>query len=143
MIEQGFNYADSTIKEMTDFYETRVKNLERKVDKKKASSAFKKSKKSHKKRKKEDSDYSVVESSKESIEIRRPSKKCYILHGKSSHSSISRRKRKKFRNFKRSNKELNAIVEKKLSEVCLKQEKEENRKRAPELSRIEDFRQQK
>ena len=27
MIEQGFNYADSTIKEMSDFFETRVKNL--------------------------------------------------------------------------------------------------------------------
>ena len=26
MIEQGFNYADSTIKEMTDFYETRLEN---------------------------------------------------------------------------------------------------------------------
>ena len=28
MIEQGFNYADSTITEMTDFFETRVENLE-------------------------------------------------------------------------------------------------------------------
>ena len=28
MIEQGFNYADSTVKEMTDLFETRVENLE-------------------------------------------------------------------------------------------------------------------
>ena len=34
MIEQGFNYADSTVKEMTDFFETRVENLEPKEDKK-------------------------------------------------------------------------------------------------------------
>ena len=42
MIEQGFNYADSTIKEMTDFFETRVENLEPKEDKKKSSAAAKK-----------------------------------------------------------------------------------------------------
>ena len=28
MIEQGFNYAHSTIKEMSDYFETRVENLE-------------------------------------------------------------------------------------------------------------------
>ena len=38
MIEQGFNYADSTIKEMTDFFETRVENLEPKEDRKISSS---------------------------------------------------------------------------------------------------------
>ena len=54
MIEQGFNYADSTIKEMTDFFET-----------------AKKAKKATKKRKREDSDSNVVESRKEST----PSKK--------------------------------------------------------------------
>ena len=27
MIEQGFNYADSIIKEMTDFFQTRIENL--------------------------------------------------------------------------------------------------------------------
>ena len=34
MIEQGFNYTDSTIKEMTNFFETRVENLEPKEDRK-------------------------------------------------------------------------------------------------------------
>ena len=34
MIEQGFNYADSTIKEMTDLCETRVEYLEPKQEKK-------------------------------------------------------------------------------------------------------------
>ena len=51
MIEQGFNYADSTIKEMTDLFETRVENLESKEEKNKSSTAAKKSKKSTKKRK--------------------------------------------------------------------------------------------
>ena len=34
MIELIFNYADSTIKEMSDFFETRVENLEPKEEKK-------------------------------------------------------------------------------------------------------------
>ena len=42
MIEQGFNYADSTIKVMTDVFETRVENLEPKEDKRKSSAAVKK-----------------------------------------------------------------------------------------------------
>ena len=49
MTEQGFHYADSTIKEMTSFIETRVENLEPKEDKKQSSVASKKSKKSNKK----------------------------------------------------------------------------------------------
>ena len=63
MIEQGFNYADLTIKEKSDFFETRVENLEPKEDK--SSVASKKSKKSRKKRKKEEYNSSVVKSSKE------------------------------------------------------------------------------
>ena len=35
MIKQDFNYKDTTVKEMTDFFETRVKSLEPKEDKKK------------------------------------------------------------------------------------------------------------
>ena len=42
MIEQGFNYTESTIKERTDFFETRVENLEFKEDKKKYLKASKK-----------------------------------------------------------------------------------------------------
>ena len=34
MIVQGFIYADSTIKEMNDFFETRVESLEPKEDRK-------------------------------------------------------------------------------------------------------------
>ena len=54
MIEQGFNYAASTIKEMTDFFETREENLEHKEDKNKSSKASKKNqeKKSSKEKKK-------------------------------------------------------------------------------------------
>ena len=71
MIEQGFNYADSLIKEMTDFFETRVENLEPKEEKKKISTAAKKSLKKIKTKKRVDSDSSAVESSKESTEARR------------------------------------------------------------------------
>ena len=49
MIEQGFNYADCAIKEMTDFFETRVENLEPREDRKKSSVASKKSKKTSRK----------------------------------------------------------------------------------------------
>ena len=42
MIKQGFNYADSTVKKMTDLFESRVENLEPKEEKKKSSAAAKK-----------------------------------------------------------------------------------------------------
>ena len=75
MIEQGFNYVDSTIKDVTDFFETRVENLDPKKDKKKNSTSAKNSMKSTKKREREDSDSSVIESSKESTKARHPNKK--------------------------------------------------------------------
>ena len=57
----GKNYADFTIKELTDFFETRVEKLEPKEEKKKSSASAKKSnKKSLKKLKREDFDSSVV-----------------------------------------------------------------------------------
>ena len=87
MIEQGFNYADSTIKEMTNFYETRVAKLEPKEDRRKSSATSKKTNKAHTKRKREDSDSSVVEPSEESTEARRPTRKYCILHRKCSHST--------------------------------------------------------
>ena len=53
IIEQGLNYADTTVKEMKKFYETRVEHVERKEDKKKYSVVIKKlkDKKSANKRK--------------------------------------------------------------------------------------------
>ena len=33
-INQGFNYADTTVKKMTDLFETRVENMEPKEEKK-------------------------------------------------------------------------------------------------------------
>ena len=68
MIEQGFNYTDSTIKEIIDFFETRVENLEPKERIEKSSAAAKKykDKKSNKKWKQEDSDSSAIEFSKDS-----------------------------------------------------------------------------
>ena len=41
VIEQGLNDEDSTIKEMTDFFEPRVQNLDPKEDKKKSAIAAK------------------------------------------------------------------------------------------------------
>ena len=61
MTEHGFNYVDSTIKEITGLFETRVENLAPKEEKKISSAAAKKNKKSTKKRKQEDSDSSVVQ----------------------------------------------------------------------------------
>ena len=51
MIEQGFNYADSTVKDMTDFFKTRVEHLDPKEEKKIYSTESKnnKNKKVHKK----------------------------------------------------------------------------------------------
>ena len=115
MIKQGFNYADSIIKEMTDFFGTRVENLEHKEDKKKSSAATKKSKKFLKKRKREDSDSSVVESSEESTKASRPTRKYCILYGKCSHSTNNckdlrvmvikhkQKKKKPFKNYRKSN----------------------------------------
>ena len=71
---------------MTDFFETRVENLEPKEDKKKSTVFAKKTnKKSLKKHKWKDSDFSVVESSEESSVERRLDNKHCILHGKCSH----------------------------------------------------------
>ena len=110
---------------MTDFFETRVENLEPKEEKKKSSAAAKKNKKSNQKRKRDDSDSSLVESSEESTKARRPTKKYCILHGKCSHSMdnckylfamVNKHKRKNkpsFKNYGKSNKELNALIEKK------------------------------
>ena len=60
MIEQDFNYSNSTIKEMSDFFETRVENSEPKEDRKKSSTAAKSTLKKAKKRKREDSNSSIV-----------------------------------------------------------------------------------
>ena len=67
MIEQGFNHTDPTVKEMTDFFDSRGENLEPREDKKLSSVAAKKTKdkKSFKKCKQEYFNSSGVESSKE------------------------------------------------------------------------------
>ena len=69
MIEQSFNYADSTVKEMTDFFEIRVENLEHKIDKKKSSAQLKKKKEKNAliKRKRGDYNSSILKSSIESF----------------------------------------------------------------------------
>ena len=70
---------------MSDFFESRVKNLDSKEEKKKSSPA---TKRSHKKSAKictlEDSDSSVVESSEKSSVEHRPNRKYCILYGKCS-----------------------------------------------------------
>ena len=121
MIEQGFNYTDSNIKDWPDIFETRVENMEPKEDKKKFSAAAMRSKKSIKKKNREDSDSSVVESSKESTKAYFSNKKYCILHGKCSHCTdsfkdpramVNKHKQKKIRNDEKRKKELNALIEK-------------------------------
>ena len=80
MIEQGFDYADSTIKEIANFFETRVENLGAKEDKKKSSAVAEKSLKKTKKRKREAFESSIIESSEESTTK-------LAVHGKCSHST--------------------------------------------------------
>ena len=68
---------------MTDFFETRVENMEPKEDKKKILQLPKKEEKRKAPRSvKEQTPDSVVEWSKESSMERRPNRKCCILHGK-------------------------------------------------------------
>ena len=102
MIEQSFNYADFTAKEMTDFFETRLEHLKSKEDKKKSSSVDNKGKEnnSNKKRKQADTDSSVVDFSEESSMEYKPIKKYCILYGKCSYSTdlrdtVNKHKQKK------------------------------------------------
>ena len=151
MFEQGFNYADSTIKEMTDFFETRVENIEPKEEEKKSLAAAKKSQKKAKKTIREVSDFSVVVSKEESTVERRPNKKCCILHGKCSHSTDSckdlhaminnhkQKKKKNYRNYRKSSKELNALIDKKIKKFVKNKKKKKTKKRAPALSKTADF----
>ena len=83
MIDQAFNYVESTVKEMTDLFEIRVENLKLTKDKKKSFAAACKSKekKSLKKCKRTDYNSSVVQSSEESSVERQLNKKFYMLHG--------------------------------------------------------------
>ena len=110
MIEHGFNYTDSTLKEMTDFFETRVKNLKPKEDEKKSSAVSKKKKdnKSIKKQKRVDSTASVVETSEESVHHRFRKTYC-ILYRICSHTTnkcknlkvlINKQKQKEKKKFK-------------------------------------------
>ena len=76
MIEQGYNYVNSTVEEITYFFETRVCSLEPKKSK---------DMKILKNHKMGSFDSSIEESSEESYVERWPNNK-YFLHGKSSHS---------------------------------------------------------
>ena len=77
----------------------------------------------------EDSDSRVIASSKDSTKACRPSKKYFILHGKCSHSTYNfqdlrtmvnehkQKKTKSFKTYRKSNKELNALIEKKFQKL--------------------------
>ena len=104
--------------------------MELKEEEKESSAVVKKSKKNIKEWKQEDSDSSVIESSNEC----RPNKKYCILHSKCSYSTDNRkdlhaivinqkqRKKKTFRTYGESNKELNALIEKKFQIIKKKEE---------------------
>ena len=121
MIEQGLNYEDSTVKEMTDIFETRLKNLEPKENEKKSSTAAKKSKDqiSTKKQKRYDSNSRIVESSKgfsvkntasymENVVILQINVRIQRLLV----NKYKQKKKKSYKSYRRSNKELNALIEK-------------------------------
>ena len=77
----------------------------------------------------EDSDSSVLESSEESTDARRPIRIYCILHGKCSHSTDNckdlramvnkhkQKKKKPFKYYEKSNKELNALIERKFQKL--------------------------
>ena len=88
----------------------------------------------------EDSDPSVVESSDVSTENCRPTRKYYILHGKCSHSTDNcrhlramvkkqkQREKKNFKDYGKSNKELNALVENKFQKFVKNMKRRKQRK---------------
>ena len=148
MIKQYFNYADSTIKEMTDFFETRVENLVPKEDKKNLQQLPRNPRNNSRNapwKKREDSDSSVVESREKCTEARRPSKKYCILHNKCRHSMDSckdqrtmvnkhkQKKNKNFRTYLKSNKELNALIQKKFQKFV------KNKKRSKTYKELQHF----
>ena len=59
IIEQGLNYVDSTVKEMTDLFETGVENLEPREDKNKSSASSRQKNQEKKSNKKTKQDYSL------------------------------------------------------------------------------------
>ena len=149
MIEQGLNYADSIVKEMINFFKTRVENLQPKEEKKKSSAAAKKTLKKIKNRKQEDSDSSVVESSEESTDARCPNKKYCILHDECSHSTdnckdmramVNKHKQKKnknFINYGKSNKELNALIERKFQKFVKSKKRRKTQKELQHFQEIQ------
>ena len=135
------------VKEMTDFFEPRVENLEPKEEKKKSSVVAKKKLKKPKKRKQEDFVSSVVESSEESTTDCCPNKKYCILHDKCSyspencknlHAMINKHKQKKnnFNTYGMSNKELNALIEKNFQKLIKNKKRKKIKRRASELPRM-------
>ena len=108
---------------MSDFFETGIKNLEREEDKEKCSAS---AKISMKKRSRAGFDSRFIESSEESAVECSPVKKYCILHGKCSYSTNNckdlhamvevhkQKKKKNFKSYEKSERELNALIEKKI-----------------------------
>ena len=88
----------------------------------------------------------MVESSEESIEARHPIRKYCILHGKCSHSTDNykdlramvnnhkQKKKKPFKNYGKSNKELNVLIEKNFQKFV------KNKKRRKTKKELQHFR---
>ena len=152
MIEQDFNYADSTIKELTDLFETRVENLEPKEGRKISSVSIEKSKKSYKKRKKEKGRLRFQSPAKnqpmlavqlgnislytENAVILQTTTRIYVQWS----ASTSRKRKKHSIKFRKEHQRAKCSNGKEISEICEKQEKGENREGASAFSRNADFR---
>ena len=89
MIEQGFNYADTTVKEMIDFFETGIENPNPSYDwiKSSMSSKKKKERKFSNKRKQDGYNSSIGDSSEESSVDYKPARKYCIQNKKCCHTT--------------------------------------------------------
>lgn len=134
MIEQGYNYLNSSIQQMTEFFETRVENLE-KFDSKKESKKHQGGNSNHKKNKKRKHSNSSVSESRNSQSSETGKKFCQY-HGTCGHTTnectlvktlVQKEKLKKFKANKErkyTKHEVNVLVEKKLKRAMQKKRKQ-------------------
>ena len=133
MVEQGYNYLDSSVQQMIQFFESRVENLE-KFDSKKESKKHQGGNSNHKKNKKRKHNNSVSENRNSSSS--ETGKKFCQYHGTCGHTTnectlvktlVQKEKLKKFKatkDRKYTKHEVNVLVEKKLKKAMRKKKKQ-------------------
>ena len=135
MVEQGYNYLDTSIQEMAEFFETRVENLE-KFDSKKESkkNQEKQNNKKNKKNKKGKHSHNSVSENRNSQGSETGKKYCQY-HGRCGHTTnectlvktlVQREKLKKIKANKKkkcTKHEVNVLVERKVKKAMKKKKK--------------------